>query len=162
MDKGAFIMHRVHGSTTDIQGNRAITKMKATITQRFVIDECEVDAEADCRFCFFFEKRGDRWGAVFVRHWFQSRNDNILMGRYEKDKLIPVNPNKVPYLDNAKLSTLPSGYRYLAYCQESLGIKVKLDMPSHRREGPETVNGFQHDRLYLLAKAWLDGEQIEV
>jgi hypothetical protein len=89
-------------------------------------------------------------------------SDNILMSRYEKDKLIPVNPNKVPYLDNAKLSTLPSGYRYLAYCQESLGIKVKLDMPSHRREGPETVNGFQHDRLYLLAKAWLDGEQIEV
>jgi len=37
MDKGAFIMHRIHGSTTDISpdGLRAVTKMKATITQRF-------------------------------------------------------------------------------------------------------------------------------
>jgi hypothetical protein len=73
MDKGAFIMHRVHGTTTDIQGDRyfppsnllfyftnqnsAVTKMKATITQRFVLDGCEVDAESDCRFCFLFEKR---------------------------------------------------------------------------------------------------------
>jgi len=73
MDRGAFIMHRVHGSTTDIQGNRAVTKMKATITQRFELDGCEVDAESDCRFCFFFEKRVDKWGAVYVRHWYQTR-----------------------------------------------------------------------------------------
>lgn len=58
MDKGAFIMHRCHGVTTDItpDGLRAVTKMKATITQRFEIDNCEVDAETDCRFLFFFEK----------------------------------------------------------------------------------------------------------
>ena len=73
MDRGAFIMHRVHGSTTDIRGNRAVTKMKATITQRFELDGCEVDAESDCRFCFFFEKRVDKWGAVYVRHWYQTR-----------------------------------------------------------------------------------------
>src|ERR1700710_1052999 len=52
MDKGAFIMHRCHGTTTDInrEGMRAVTKMKATITQRFIIDGAEVDAECDCRF----------------------------------------------------------------------------------------------------------------
>lgn len=52
---GAFIMHRCHGITTDINHDmtRAVTKMKATITQRFTIDGCEVDAESDCRFCFF-------------------------------------------------------------------------------------------------------------
>jgi hypothetical protein len=72
MDRGAFIMHRIHGSTTDIQGNRAVTKMKATITQRFELNSCEVDAESDCRFCFFFEKRGDKWGAVYVRHWYEN------------------------------------------------------------------------------------------
>ena len=70
MDNGAFIMHRIHGSTTDIQGDRAITKMKATITQRFLIDGCEVDVEADCRFCFFFEKRHGIWGACYVRLGF--------------------------------------------------------------------------------------------
>lgn len=149
MRRGAFIMHRVHGSSTDIEGNRAVTKMKATITQRFLLDECEVDAEADCRFCFFFEKRGDKWGAVYVRHW------------YEKDKLIPVNPKRVPYLDEAKLSMYPPGYRYLAYCQEAtMGIKVKLDMPGHRRDGG--INGGEHDKLYRQAKQWLEGENIEV
>lgn len=52
MDKGAFIMHRTHGSSTDItpDAKRAVTKMKATITQRFAIGGPEVDAESDCRF----------------------------------------------------------------------------------------------------------------
>jgi hypothetical protein len=34
MDRGAFIMHRYHGSTTDINAavTRAVTNLKATIT----------------------------------------------------------------------------------------------------------------------------------
>lgn len=58
MDNGAFIMHRCCGTTTDItpDATRAVTKMKAVITQRFTVDGVDVDIEADCRFCFFFEK----------------------------------------------------------------------------------------------------------
>lgn len=87
-EAGAFIMHRIHGTSVDILNNRAICKMKATITQRFSLNGVEVDAESDCRFCFFFEqyttKDGqNNWGAKLVRHW------------YEKDKLIPVDPRKV-------------------------------------------------------------------
>jgi hypothetical protein len=144
MDRGAFIMHRCHGSTTDItpDGLRAVTKMKATITQRFTLDGCEVDAESDCRFCFFWEKVDGCWGARFVRHW------------YEKDKLIPTNPNKFPLLDEEKLRAYPSGYRHLAYCQEAtMGIKVKLDMPGHRREG-DNVNGKMHDLLYVQCESF--------
>jgi hypothetical protein len=37
MDSGAFIMYRVHGSPTDIQGNPTVTKINATITRRFII-----------------------------------------------------------------------------------------------------------------------------
>lgn len=37
MDNGAFIMHRIHGSSVDLAGDRAVVKMKATITQRFVL-----------------------------------------------------------------------------------------------------------------------------
>jgi hypothetical protein len=186
MDKGAFIMHRCHGTTTDISpdGRRAVTKMKATITQRFVIDGCEVDAESDCRFCFFWEKfanvkvninaKGNdidneteegnvgggggggskefgKWQAKFVRHW------------YEKDKLIPVNPTKIPVLDEAKLQSFPSGYRYLAYCQEATmeGVKVMRDMPGHRREGGNP-NGLKHDELYWQAKSWVEGREIKL
>lgn len=153
MDKGAFIMHRCHGVTSDItpDGTRAVTKMKATITQRFTIDGCEVDAEADCRFCFFFEKTDDgRWGARFVRHW------------YEKDKLLPVNPNKIPRVNEEKLNSYPEGYKCLAYCQElTMGVTVLTDMPGHRRH-VGTTNGEKHDLLYRLAKDWLDGKSIDV
>src|SRR6266536_1825410 len=152
MDKGAFIMHRIHGSTTDInlEATRAVTKMKATISQRFKMKtadgkDCEVDAESDCRFCFLFERNGDGdWKARYVRHW------------YEKDKLIPVNPNHVPVLDEKELERFPVGYRYLAYCQEAtMGVKVSVDMPGHRREG-----GNKHDELYWLSKDWVEGKDV--
>ncbi|KAJ7162911.1 hypothetical protein C8R46DRAFT_1101844 [Mycena filopes] len=147
MDAGAFIMHRVHGSSVDLAGKRAVVKMKATITQRFELppDSIAVDAESDCRFCMFFEKNSEgAWGARFVRHI------------YEKDKLIPVDPRRIPAIDDEKLAVFPSGYRYLAYCQEEcmLGIKVKRDMPG--------IRGEEHDQLLRQAKAWLDGEDIEV
>lgn len=63
MDMGAFNMHRIHGSTTDInhEATRAVTKMKATISQRFKMKaadgkDCEADAESDCRFCCLLER----------------------------------------------------------------------------------------------------------
>lgn len=158
MDSGAFIMHRVHGSTTDINASatRAVTKMKATITQRFSLDGVQVDAESDCRFCFFFERADTTtrahadWAARFVRHW------------YEKDKLIPVDPSKVPVLDGEKLGIYPQGYRYLAYCQEAvMGVQVKLDMPGHLREG-DSVCGRAHDELYWQCKRWVEGEDVVI
>jgi hypothetical protein len=156
MDAGAFIMHRCHGTTTDINlaGNRAVTKMKATITQRFEISGCEVDAESDCRFLFFWVKSDDDWQARFVRHW------------YEKDKLIPVDPNRVPPLDEARLQSFPSGYRYLAYCQEeSMGVQVLKNMPGHNRENGvqdgSREAGKKHNLLYWQAKVWVEGQDID-
>jgi hypothetical protein len=85
-----------------------------------------------------------------VRHW------------YEKDKLIPVDPNRVPKLDQEKVKEYPSGYRYLAYCQErTMGVTVARDMPGHRRED-KNVNGQKHDLLYWQAKAWVEGEDVEI
>ncbi|CAG8005709.1 unnamed protein product [Penicillium salamii] len=154
MDNGAFIMHRIHGLTTDIDtgATRAVTKMKATITQRFELDDIEADAESDCRFVFFWSKDPvtGEWRANFVRHF------------YEKDKLIPVDPCRVPKLDAEKLSTFPVGYRYLGYCQEmTMGVKVIRDLPGHRRE-TGTANREKHDLLYRQIKARIDGEMIEV
>ena len=155
MDKGAFIMHRVHGSTTDINASatRAVTKMKGTITQRFDLSGCEVDAESDCRFIFLFRKdpstnSAREWKAKFVRHW------------YEKDKLIPVDHRKVPVLDDRTLMQFPPGYRYLAYCQQvTMNVEVRLDLPGHNRE-KGTINGEKHDLLYWQAKQWLEGGEV--
>ena len=74
MDNGAYIMHRCHGATTDInrEATRAVTKMKATITQRFHLSEGDVDAESDCRFYFFWSRDTDgEWKAKYVRHWYE-------------------------------------------------------------------------------------------
>lgn len=74
MDNGAFVIHRCHGISTDINvdATRAITKMKATITQRFIFDDGEVDAESDCRFCFFWLKiESGEWRARYIRHWYE-------------------------------------------------------------------------------------------
>ena len=95
------------------------------------------------------ETKGE-WRARFVRHW------------YEKDKLIPVNPAKVPVLDEEKLKMFPTGYRYLAYCQEeTMGVRVMLDMPGHRRE-PDTASGKKHDQLYWQCKQWVEGEEVDI
>ena len=84
-----------------------------------------------------------------------------------QDKLIPVNPAEIPVLDKDKLATYPSGYRYLAYCQEkTMGVKVLMDLPGHRREngieGGSKVCGDKHDYLYWQCKKWVEGEDLDI
>jgi hypothetical protein len=42
--------------------------------------------------------------------------------RYEKDWMRPVNPNKVPKLDETKLAHYPPGYRYGSVLSTTLTI----------------------------------------
>lgn len=68
----------------------------------------------------------------------------------------------MPKLDEEKLAGYPTGYRYLAYCQEAtMGVKVMLDMPGHRREN-DNVNGKKHDLLYWQCKQWVEGEEVDI
>jgi len=56
---GVFIMHRECGTLVELNRstNRAVGKMKATITQRFKeADGTEYDVDCDCRFIFFCAK----------------------------------------------------------------------------------------------------------
>ncbi|KAH8918176.1 putative pathogenesis associated protein Pep2 [Atractiella rhizophila] len=152
--RGDFIMHRMNGSTVDIAasgpgaGIRAIGKMKATITQRFIFPalgggEAEADVEGDGRIVFFCLKTERGWKA----RWFKLF--------YEKDKIIPVDPAKVPALDYTELSKFPSGYKHLGYAQQVLGgHKVLLDLP--QREGEA------HEMLYKDCIAWLEGKDVEL
>ena len=90
----------------------------------------------------------------------------------------PVNPNKIPKLDESKLTQYPAGYRYvetnpftvvqsltisryLSYCQEATmkGVKVMMDLPGHRREN-DNLNGKAHDDLYMKCKLWVEGGTI--
>ncbi|CZR45817.1 uncharacterized protein FPRO_15007 [Fusarium proliferatum ET1] len=128
--------------------------MKATITQGFILVVCEDDAESDCRFCFFGTKEAGYWKATYVRHW------------YEKDKLMPVDPQKIPEINDNHLMESPSGYRYLAYCQEkTMGVQIARNMPGHLRDKAEDGNkttGDKDDQIYWQIKEWLGGRKIEI
>ncbi|KAK4570415.1 hypothetical protein LTR86_002495 [Recurvomyces mirabilis] len=137
-DDGAFIMHRCLGASTDIDpaGTRAVTQMKAIITQRFVLDGCEVDVDAECSFCFFVEKGTDTVHDIEAGEW---------RARFEKDELVATNPKKVPELDESELAKHPRGYRYLSYCWKvALGKELLQDLPGHRSDG-DNINGQAHD-----------------
>ncbi|BGP00299.1 pathogenesis associated protein pep2 [Rhodotorula toruloides] len=151
--KGVKIAHRVNGGTVDVAisgpaaGKRGLGKLKATITQRFTMptetegETCEVDVEADCRLCFFVEKKAN---GDWKNHFFK--------GFYEKDRAIPVDPRRIPHFDDEKLASFPEGYRYLAYGQ-SAAYKIKLDLPQSRGE--------EHDKFYESFIHWLEGASIE-
>lgn len=135
------IMHRITGSTVEInpQLTRSVCKMKHTITCRFTFDGIEMDNEADCRFFYLLEKRGNRWGVVFMTLLF------------DKDKFIPVNPNRVFKIPEEEVDKYPSGYRYLAWAEDKIGEPPKMNLNSH---GPEK------DILYRKCKDWLDGKAV--
>jgi hypothetical protein len=69
---------------------------------------------------------------------------------YEQDRMLPVTPGTTPGLDAETLAKLPEGYRYLAYLQLGLGMKVKLDMPQ--------LTGSAVEELYRTGARWLEGE----
>ncbi|KAF2135305.1 uncharacterized protein K452DRAFT_323132 [Aplosporella prunicola CBS 121167] len=135
-----YIMHRLIGQTVDVQGNRAVSKMKVTITCRFTFNGVEVDNEADCRFFFMLEKREGKWGVCFYTLLF------------DKDKMIPVHPGRTFDIPEAEVMKYPSGYRYLAWCEDKIDTPPKLDLNSH---GPE------RDILYSKCKDWLEGKQVK-
>ncbi|OOF99855.1 hypothetical protein ASPCADRAFT_402521 [Aspergillus carbonarius ITEM 5010] len=134
-----YILHRMLGCAVETNEEliRAVCKMKVTITVRFHIDGVEMDVDADCRFFFFLEKREGRWGVVFFTLLF------------DKDRLVPVNPGCVLKVPEEAVERFPAGYRYLAWAEEKVGVKPRLDLDAH---GP------QKDALYAKCRGWLEGE----
>ncbi|MCJ1309792.1 hypothetical protein MMC25_003453 [Agyrium rufum] len=136
-----YILHRIIGQTVDLQGDRAVSKMKVTITCRFTFENgVEMDNEADCRFFFMLEKRQGRWGVVFYTLLF------------DKDKMVPVSPGRTVDIPEDEVNKFPSGYRYLAWCESKIHQPPKMDLNAH---GPE------RDVLYAKCKAWLEGKEVK-
>ena len=136
-ERGVRILHFLGGHTTDVAGDRAVSQVKMTISQRAHVEGVECDVVCTGRFYDFFERRDGRWGLV--------ERQPI----YEKDRIAPVAPGVVPELDRELLERFPVGYRHLAYLQTRIGYTVKPDMPG--LTGPEVED------LYRRGAAWLAG-----
>lgn len=141
---GDFIMHRENGTLANVnlEKERGIGKMKATITQRFILQGIPVDIECDCRFIFFAKIENGEWKAQYVKLF------------YEKDKMIPVDGKTVPTFPAEELAKYTEGYQYLGAAQNSLGHKILNDLPNANNKG-----WFD---MYSAMADWLQGKEINL
>lgn len=158
-------MHRECGTLVEVSQShpdRAIGKMKATITQRFKThasqanvfcpEGTEYDVDCDCRFIFFCvkEKKPDafdgakgEWKAKYVKLF------------YEKDKVVPVDGNRAPTFDPELMASFPEGYRHLAAAQSGLGYPVTRCLPTARNHGAWHA-------MYGKMEQWLAGYDVDL
>ena len=132
---GAGSVHFLGGTAIALRGSRAIAQTKMMISSRDEVDGAACDIVCTGRFYDFFEKRAGRWAIV--------ERQPI----YEKDRLDPLDPAKMPRFDPEVYESIPEGYRHLGYIQVKRGLPVKRNMPGLR--GPEV------EALYARGKAWL-------
>jgi len=137
-ERGVNILHFLGGTSIDLEGERAVSQTKMTISQRAEVDGIECDVVCTGRFYDFLEKREGHWGIV------------LRQPIYEKDRLDPVDPAASLELDAELLERFPIGYRHLAYAQTRIGYEVKRDMPGLTGPGVE--------RVYRRGAEWLAGE----
>ena len=139
-NKGVSILHFLGGMSIDLNGHRAISQTKMTISQRGPVDGVLCDVVCTGRFYDFLEKRDGVWGVV------------LRQPIYEKDRIDTLDPSAHLKLDESLLAEFPDGYKHLAYIQTKIGYKVKRDMPMLK--GPEV------QALYAKGRAWLDNKAI--
>ena len=136
-NRGVSILHFLGGTSVEVNGDRAISQTKMTISQRGPVHDVLCDVVCTGRFYDFFERRDGRWGLVHRQPI------------YEKDRIDPIDPAATLVLDQARLATMPEGYKHLAYIQTGIGYQVKMDMPQLKGD---IVQG-----LYQRGADWLAG-----
>ena len=142
-------MHRECGTLAELGSSpdRAIGKMKATITHRFTFPESQFDVDCDCRFIFFCERQtpeqGGGWKAKYVKLF------------YEKDKVVPDDGHTAPRFEPAELAKYPQGYCYLGAAQARLGYDIDICLPT-------PFNSGLWDRMYGEMEKWLDGKETDL
>lgn len=141
---GDFIAHRETGTLANVNlsKGRGIGKMKATVTQRFTIQDIPVDIDCDCRFIFFCRLEDGGWKVQYVRVF------------YEKDKVVPVDGKAVPEFPKDVLAKYTPGYQYLAAAQHALGHEVLENLPDACNEG--------FFKMYDAMADWLEGRDVDL
>lgn len=143
-------MHRENGTLVDLNPStsRAVGKMKATITQRFITEALTYDVECDCRFIFFCTKSSATSSSA--REW----KTQYVKLFYEKDKVVSVDGGRtVPTFTAEELGRYPEGYRYLGAAQARLRHKIL--------EGLPTMDNQAFYDMYEAIDGWLQGKNVD-
>lgn len=139
-EKGVSILHFLGGSTVEVNGSRAISQTKMTISQRGLVNGIACDVVCTGRFFDFFEKRNGQWGLI------------LRQPIYEKDRVDPIDPQAQLIIDQEALKDFPNGYKHLAYIQTQIGYNVKMDMPE--------LKGTAIEQLYIKGHQWLNAQPL--
>lgn len=141
---GDFIAHRENGTLANVNlsKGRGVGKMKATITQRFTLQDIPIDIDCDCRFIFFCTLENNEWKVQYVKLF------------YEKDKVVPIDGKTVPDFPKEELAKYTPGYQYLAVAQHSLGHPILNDLPDANNEG-------FYD-MYKAMADWIEGKDVNL
>ena len=139
-DAGLKVLHKLGGSSIDVDGTRAVAHTKMEIIQRAEVHGVEVDVRCQGRFVDALELRDGRWGIV------------LRQPVYELDQMRAVDPARTLVLDADLLAQFPEGYRHLAYLQVEQGMEVYRNMPGTR--------GSEIEDLNARMRRWLAGEPV--
>ena len=133
----AHPVHRLATPVVQVEGDRAVVEVAATIDFRGEIEGVETDQVTFGRLLYRVERHEDTWLIV------------DLTCVYERDTLAAVVPDtKIP-LDRSLLATFRPSYRFLAYQFSVLGVTVADDLPGDDR--PEELAA-----LYAQSRTWLE------
>ena len=131
-----YSKHWVFPAIAQIIDDRATVESPATIFNRVVLEDTQVDFHVFCRFYSRAEKQDDQWKLKsFIVIW-------------ERDIMHAVPPaNRLP-IDWALLSTFRPSYRFLAYYQTTRGSQVNPSLLGDDRQ--DLV-----DKFYAQEADWL-------
>jgi hypothetical protein len=128
-------VHMLGGTSVDVNGDRAVSQTKMTISIRAALDGAPCAVTCEGRFYDCWYKDAGRW-------WLADRH-----AIYERDRLEMLDGAPSPALDADILESFPPGYRHLAYVQQAGGTKVKNGLPG--------LTGAAVEALYAKGRSWL-------
>jgi hypothetical protein len=130
-------VHMLGGISVELNGNRAVSQTKMTISIRGSLNDAPCAVVCEGRFYDCWYKDAGRW-------WLDDRS--VI---YERDRLDMLGGAPFPALDPAILNAYPPGYKHLAYVQQAGGATVKNGLPG--------LTGAAADALYAKGRDWLLG-----
>ncbi len=130
--------HQMSPTVTRINGDRALADSGCAIHVLGKIDEVDVNVVAQARVWSRVERQDASWLLSSLR---------VV---YLRDVIIPVDPGRVPTLDQAKLASYRPSYRFVSFMLAHHGMKTRNDLPG--TDQPEALN-----RLRKADEDWLSG-----
>jgi len=136
---GGRSLHQHGPVLVNTHGDRATADLGAQIIAAGNIKGVECRVQSCIRIVDRLERRDGKWGIV------------LFQAIYQMDMMATAHPGQRLDLDEEKLASYRSSYRFLSYSLAHYGIKVRHDLPGIDR--PESV-----DAVYRANESWLKGE----